>query len=643
MKIKRDTVTNRLWTWLALAACALWLAACGGGGGSPGTVPGGGTSVTAAASLSVSFVNAGNVASNSVTSAAPLTAQALVTDAAGKPVANALVAFATDAALGVFSPSAGTALSDANGVAKVSLRPASLASNGAGTVTASATLAGGTVKGAANFAVGATALTLSPLTLSTAQVAAYGSVNVSVSVLSGGTLFGEQLNVAFASACVAAGKASLAPLVPTNNGVARAVYRDLGCGNTDTISASVSGQSGAASTATLQITAPAASSIQFMAAVPTDKSIVIKGQGGLLRTETATLTFRVFDIFGQALGNVPVTFSTNSLDVTLNKFSDSTDVNGLVSTTVNSGTKPTAFKVNAALAGGIATQSDSIIVSTGQAVIKAFSLSLSLANIEGWSYDSGTLTPASSINVLLADASGNPVPDGAPVVFQTNLGAVGSSNKGGCTTVNGGCTVDFRSQNPRVADAPNSPSTPCNTVSGGANDARVSNDSVRVGVATVCASTTDGSSTLFSKIALFMSGSVASNVFMDGASVPLTGTTDLGSVGAYASKVFALQINDLNLNPLPAGTTVTVANLVNATTVGVAPETVPNIFPHSLAGDDPSGNVIIGNQGSTHTVTIGGTQPKPCTGPLNATFNVIITTPRGLATPYPFKLTFTCP
>ncbi|MDC8760262.1 Ig-like domain-containing protein [Janthinobacterium fluminis] len=633
--------------WLALAACAALLLACGGGGGNPGAVPGNGnpgTGTTAAATVAVSFVNASGQAANAVTSAAPLTARALVKDAAGKAVANALVTFATDAELGVFSPSAGTALSDASGVASVTLRPASLAASGAGTVTASATLAGTTVKGDANFAVGATALTLSPLSLSLSQIAAYGSTDVTVDVLSGGVKFTEQLNVAFSSACVTAGKASLAALVPTSNGTARAVFRDLGCGNNDTISATVSGLSGAGSTASLKIASPAAASVQFTAAAPTDKSIVIKGQGGLLRTETATLTFKVFDIFSQPLANQAVTFSTNSPDVTLNKASDNTDAKGEVITTVNSGTKPTTFKVTATLAGGISTQSDSIVVTTGQAVIKAFSLSVSKANIEGWSYDSGTVTPASSINILLADASGNPVPDGAPVVFQTNLGAVGSSSKGGCTTVNGGCTVDFRSQNPRVADAPNSPSTPCNTASGGANDARVSSDSTRAGLATVCASTTDGSSTLFSKIAIFMSGSSASKVYLDGAPTPLTGAqVDLGSVGAYESKVFSLQINDLNFNPMPVDTTVAVANLVNATAAGVAPDKVPNIFPHSPAGDDQSGNVISGNQGSTHTVTIGGTQPKPCTGPLVGTFNVVITTPRGLATPYPFKLTFTCP
>jgi hypothetical protein len=70
-----------------------------------------------------------------------------VLDANKKPVPNAIVSFATDNALAVFSPSAGTALTDANGVASVTMRAASLAAGGAEKVTATTTVAGTTVSG----------------------------------------------------------------------------------------------------------------------------------------------------------------------------------------------------------------------------------------------------------------------------------------------------------------------------------------------------------------------------------------------------------------------------------------------------------------------------------------------------------------
>jgi hypothetical protein len=642
---------------LTVLALAALLAACGGGGGSPGTTgsaaigsgSGTGTGTTtpvSAGSITVSFANASGTATTALTSAAPLTVKALVKDSSGKAVgAGQLVAFATDNTLAVFSPSAGTTLTDATGTASVTLSPATLAAGGAGTVTASATLPGATtaITGASNYNVGATALTLSPITLSQAHIAAYNSTDVSVTVQAAGAPYTAQSqNVSFSSACITAGKASLAATVPTASGVAKAVYRDLGCGGSDTITATVAGAAQSAN-ATVQIDAPTAASIKFTAADPTTESIVIKGQGGLNRTETATLTFQAIDIFGKPLANVPVTFSVNTTSVTLNKTSDTTDTSGNVVTTVNSGSVPVSFSVKATLAGGISTQSDSIVVTTGQPVQKAFSLSLSKANIEGWNVDSGTTTPASVVSVLLADQNGNPVSDGTPVVFQTNLGAVGSSSKGGCNTVNGGCSVDFRSQEPRTASG-NLPSTPCNTGSG----AGVSNDSTRTGVATICASTTDGTTTVFAKTALFLSGNTATNVFLNGgttrlASDPLN-PTDLGTVGATANKVFSLQINDVNLNPLPDGTSVTVTNLFNATLVGsVSPATVQNIFPHSAAGDDQTGNTVSGNQGSTHTITIGTTQPTPCTQTLVGTFNVVVTTPLATSTTYPFKLTFSCP
>ncbi len=636
---------------VALATLRPASLAVNGAGKVTATVTMGGSTVTSeanytvlvapvtSASVAVTLLDSNGLPSNSVSAASPLTARAMLTDKNGLPIGNALVNFATDNTLAVFSPSVGTTLSDANGIATITLRPASLAASGAGRLTASTTVSGDTLVGEANFMVGATALSLSTLRLEPASIAAYGSTVVSIDVLAGGVKYADQqMNVTFSSACVAAGKATFAATVATSSGTATAVFRDQGCANNDVISASVSGVT-QPKTATLTIATPAASSIQFISATPVDNSIVIKGQGGIGRTETATLKFKVFDIFNNPLPGKTVTFSTTSSLVTINKASDSTDQNGEVITTVNSGSTPTTFRIKASLdLGLVSTLSDSIVVTTGQPVARAMSISIDKPNIEGWIYDSGTATPAANITVLLADASGNPVADGTPITFQSNMGAVGSSAKGACNTVNGGCTVAFRTQDPRSHSA-NTPATPCNAATGGTNDA------TRTGVATVCANTTDNSSVLSKKIAVFFSGSFATNVYMNGSTTALTGAVvDLGSIASAQSRSFSLQINDINNNPMPSGSTVTLTSLFNTTAIGVAPATVANVYPHNTSGaDDLSGNNVSGNQGSYHLVTISSPLTVSCTGAVTGTFNVTVTTPRGNVTSYPFTALMTCP
>lgn len=48
--------------------------------------------------------------------------------------------------------------------------------------------------------------------------------------------------------------------------------------------------------------------------------------------------------------------------------------------------------------------------------------------------------------------NGNPVADGVPVVFTTSGGRIGSSARGGCTTLDGKCSVVFEVQDPRNDD-----------------------------------------------------------------------------------------------------------------------------------------------------------------------------------------------
>ncbi|PHV47347.1 hypothetical protein CSQ91_24275 [Janthinobacterium sp. BJB301] len=590
------------------------------------------SSVASKASIGIALLTASGSASNALSSSAPLTAVAIVKDQDGKPLPDALVVFATDNALATLSPSAGTTLSDAKGEARVILRPVSLAVGGAGTLTAAVVMNGTTSTSAINYVVGATTLTFGNIVFETPSLEAYGSTQVSLDVLSGSVKYTDQsLAVNFTSSCVTAGKATFAPVVQTANGSARAVYRDLGCGVNDVISATASGVSGSRS-AVLPIAAPQAASVQFYSAIPADKSIVIKGEGGLLRSETATLKFRVFDTFNNPLPGLKVSFSKAdpNAEVDLNPVSGTTDANGEVTTSVSSRSTPLSFRIRATLDGkGVSTLSDSIVVSTGTPVQKAFSLSISDSNVEGLDVDANGSAASASVTVAMGDKFGNPVADGTPVAFQANVGVVGSASKGGCNSVNGACSVDFRAQQPRVP-TPNTPATVCNGPLG-------SSDSTRAGVGTICASTSDGSATpIFAKINFFISGSRPATTILNGNRTLTTGNdiNDLGDVNWNVPKVFTLQINDINNNPMPSGTTVEVANIVRAASGGVSPSTVQKTFP-STASAPPL------YQGTSHLVTISSPSGVPCT-PGVATFNVNITTPHLLTTSYPFKLTFTC-
>ncbi|HBI69475.1 MAG TPA: hypothetical protein DDZ22_10775, partial [Massilia sp.] len=132
---------------------------------------------------------------------------------------------------------------DDQGVARISLRAASLAAGGAGKLTATASVNGATIVGERNFQVGATTLSFGTVTTGAPQIQAYNSTDITVPVLAGGAPYPNQVNVNFTSACVIAGKATLAATVATNNGVARTVYRDKGCANDDVITVTADGVS----------------------------------------------------------------------------------------------------------------------------------------------------------------------------------------------------------------------------------------------------------------------------------------------------------------------------------------------------------------------------------------------------------------
>jgi len=578
---------------------ALTLSACGGGNGSAGTPLGEGkgtgtgttTVATAVGTISLSLVSNASCPASVVTSTCPLTATAVLKDSAGKPVADQVVTFANSLTLTVLAPTAGTVLTDATGTATVQVAIAGTGVNQtgtAGTITVSATVGTATVTNSKNYSLGNSAVTLafaSPAT-SPFNLNAYGSTTVAVNVSSGGTLYTAQpVAVTFTSTCVAAGKATLPATASTINGQAVVTYTDAGCGQSDTITASVSG---AQSVNTTIIDAqPGVGSINFVSAVPSDASIVFLGSGGSGRVSVATLTFEVVDTNGHPLSGVPVSFSDNNLTVsTLGNSSGLTGSNGQVSTTVNAvgptgsppvypaaGTLAVTAVAQVSSTVSVTAISSNVVVSTGVPVQAAMSMVPASHNIEGADYF-GTTT---SISFFLSDSNGNPVVDGTPVAATTNEGGVSGAtgSSPGCTTLNGQCKLTFTTQNPAT------------DVLGGVT---------QYGIATITGTSTNNTTTpLSSTITVYMSGSVPYFYYYNGSHFVWTEGTTFDFSGS-CSGTLALWLSDEYGNPMAKSTSIGVAAVTTGFAVGTyAPTAVPDDGRY-LAGDatvaNPSANLL---------------------------------------------------
>jgi hypothetical protein len=370
-----------------------------------------------------------------------------LTDATGAVVPNSVVTFTTDPTMATLTPVAGTALTDATGVASITLNAVGLAS-GAATITATAQV--GTppaaVTGTLGYAVGASAVTVSAPALGVATLSAFGTTSISVTVSSGGVPVTTPQNVTFNSACGSSGKAVLGTAVATVNGIATGSYRDNGCAGSDAITATAVGVTSAATS--LTITPPTVGSIQFVSATPS--SISLKGTGGV---STSQVVFKVLDSGGNPFSGQAVTFglSTAVGGITLTPATGTatSDASGQVVTNVNSGTVSIPVRVTATTPGATAgstlsTQSSGLTITTGIPAQDSFSLSATKLNPEFRDIDGNTTV----LTARLADHFRNPVPDGTVVNFTTEGGSIIAS----CQTTAGACSSTMTSQAPRPVD-----------------------------------------------------------------------------------------------------------------------------------------------------------------------------------------------
>ncbi|MDH3461223.1 MAG: hypothetical protein OEM00_09685, partial [Burkholderiaceae bacterium] len=476
----------RVGTAIFAAILSAALAGCGGGGDPPAVCqpgvstmqfPNGCLDAAAGAggiaTLTLSLTDSSGAA---ITQVAPANAgelRALLKDAKGVAVPKTRVSFTTGDKTGVFVPSSGTALTDANGLARVGLPAGTQA--GAFTATANAVASGVATTGRIDYAVTFPTLTLSALAITPASLSAGGTASLGVTVLNGPNPFTPAQSVSFTSPCAAAGKATISSPVVTVNGVASTSYTDKGCGGADTITAATSlADATFTRTGTVTVLAATAGQIAFVSALP--QNIAMKGTGGPGRQESSTVKFKVLDKNGNPVAGAVVDFfvfsntgtTSGTGGLTLNPTTATSGADGTVFTVVASGIVNTPVRISATISGtnpAVTSISDQLVISTGIPDQGSFSLSTEIFNVEGMNHDGCDTPIGSRVRVSLADHFNNPVPDGTAVSFTAEGGTVDASCLTGLvnTTLTDGavitqkgipgqCSVRFCAAQPRSAD-----------------------------------------------------------------------------------------------------------------------------------------------------------------------------------------------
>ncbi|MEW5803964.1 MAG: hypothetical protein AB1847_17855 [bacterium] len=187
-------------------------------------------------------------------------------------------------------------------------------------------------------------------------------------------------------------------------------------------------------------------SIEFVSATPS--TLALKDTGGPHRSEIAILVFKVVDEYGHPLPGQAVKFklSTEIGDLSLSDPNAVSNSEGLVQVTVKAGNVPTHIRVQATLVANssITIASDELAVTTGLPDQNSISLSAETPNSEAWNYNNVEVP----IIFQASDHFNNFVPDGTVVYFTTEGGSI----RGSDVLKDGVCEVPWRSCDPRPAD-----------------------------------------------------------------------------------------------------------------------------------------------------------------------------------------------
>ncbi|MBI0426692.1 Ig-like domain-containing protein [Psychrobacter sp. NG27] len=450
--------TSKLFQLTALTL-SLALAGCGGGDGTdtiapapdlgvtqPDTEDGVETPIT---ELNISSSKLVDVEGNTISSVDLEGAyyEVQVTDADNEPVANAKVTFSIDADGVVLSQTtSGSKLTDSEGTARIFLKPNAPEVSGAYTITANASSSNNTAIDNLTFAVQATSVSLSALTVVDSQLSAGGQTSISLTATDTEGVAISGILMDLNASC------GQLPTQATSdeNGVATFVYKAINTDNTlcsGSVLISASTGSSATKTANLTVQVPEATSIVYTA---NELTLGIQNSGS---SATGQVEFTVFSN-KTPLANAEVILSLEKSPLGLTfgvlgnnaQFPVRTDENGQVSVNIYPGTTPGPVEIKATLASDTRINALSKGISIASSRVTQDGISISFGkNVLDWSLD-GDTTPVAA---RLVDRNGNAVPDGTVVNFTSEGGKVSPAS---CSTIAGECEVTFSTQNPRPGD-----------------------------------------------------------------------------------------------------------------------------------------------------------------------------------------------
>lgn len=305
------------------------------------------------------------------------------------------------------------------------------------------------------FAVGA-------LVISNTSLSAGGTTNISANIVdsdrNNAKIVSQQYAVRFSSSCSEAdpAKASFSRSESiTSSGEVSVTYEAKGCKGTDIISFKLFAVSGGVvsgdsplhtATGTVSVLPPEVGAITYVET--SSPAISIATIANPVLPPLALVRFKVLDRNNNPIEGKQVDFTlTNTAGGTsLALDSAITNEDGVAVATVNAGTTHGVVAVNASTLANdgvttITTSSLPISVTTGIPDQDSFSVVADVLN--PGAYDVSGVTV--NITAYAADQFQNPVPDGTVINFTAESGSIPSS----CTTINGLCTVEWRSQNYR--------------------------------------------------------------------------------------------------------------------------------------------------------------------------------------------------
>lgn len=434
-----------------------------------------GTSSTSGLALALQLFNSTDgTATSTINSVEPGLLRATLTNViSGLPVEGEIVEISVDVGDPELTPASGQILTNASGVAEIIIGVGNSDTGAAISLLADVVDISASIQfsvGSANIALGfesdGSYATLEDIadnlgeinvgngTSSLSNLSAAGTTTLDVGVynIDTGALLTEPVTVNFETNCA---NATVDTGVTSVNGVARAVFAaDALCEGPVSITATLA-ELGGTATGTVEVLGTTVNSIEFVDATPTN--LVLSGTGG---TETSLVRFRVKDNTGENKPDINVDFSLSSAVGGLNLTNTTATSNGegLVTATVNSGSIPTAAQVIATItvdpdmvaSSGdeyeVSTVSSTLSVSTGLPDQGSFSVVADILNPGGGNLDG----IESQITIRASDAFNNPVPDGTTIVFTTEYGQIEPQ----CSIENGACTVTWTSAGGSVLVSP---------------------------------------------------------------------------------------------------------------------------------------------------------------------------------------------